>query len=379
MTEFRHVYILGSGFSIPLGGPTFNNLISQAEQSAVDEIVGSSAQSSHVLFRELPLKVKELWTVLGRNGEVNLEELLEAIDYASGVNQHEIASQIANSINCNPRDLEEIGRVIRIRLAISTTFFLDRIPDDSERWLPYLKWFRSLTTNDIIITFNYDRVVEKCAEMTGRSYFSTDMVDRTPMELINPSPGMPKLLKLHGSADWHVQGDPSVATLENIRAYKMDGLRYFIPNTNILIGTPGLSKPGLSKGLFKQMWEEAASEIRNANLVSLVGYSIPATDNLAKSLIEESIAGCKELKAVNLVLGPSAGTPVGKRAIEVLSQATRFTKPKNQCHFVKLWYRYSQDFLPSYRPKSFDELENFVNSVEVQHAVVGNSSRIYLL
>lgn len=48
MSELRHVYILGAGFSMPLGGPSFNQLISNLEEKVVADIVGDSMYYSNV-------------------------------------------------------------------------------------------------------------------------------------------------------------------------------------------------------------------------------------------------------------------------------------------------------------------------------------------
>ncbi len=89
-----------------------------------------------------------------------------------------------------------LTRLIRSRLALETTNFLHRIRDDSERWIPYDKWFKSLDAHDTIITFNYDDVVEHVAERVGRAY-----PPRGKSVCLEYRSNRPQLIKLHGSVD----------------------------------------------------------------------------------------------------------------------------------------------------------------------------------
>jgi hypothetical protein len=74
---------------------------------------------------------------------------------------------------------EEIERA-RLRLsqyiAIATSYFVNRIEGPEplpDRWRAYKKWTETLTGNDFIISFNYDRVFE---ELSRRCNKHTDFV-----------------------------------------------------------------------------------------------------------------------------------------------------------------------------------------------------------
>lgn len=143
---------------MPLGGPSFNQLISNLEQKAIADIVRDSTHYSHVFVRQMPDMVNRLWSRIGRAGDLNLEELLETIDYAAHDSQSLLAGEIIQEMNFssntdivwNSEHISEISRLFRLRLAISTTSFLERIPDVSERWLPYKEWFRDLTGKRVL-------------------------------------------------------------------------------------------------------------------------------------------------------------------------------------------------------------------------------------
>lgn len=364
MSNLKHVYILGAGFSMPLGGPSFNQLVSKTEERKVIETLGDFELGNEgQFFREMDEVLTSLWKAIGKHGPVNLEELLEIVDYADQVSQVDLRRVIVDGLNfcCGhserkwrDRDMRNVGRIIRHRIAISTTLFHEQVPETSERWMPYKKWFSSLTTDDTIITFNYDSVVERAAKLSGRPYYENSC---TPLALTDPRDGKPSLLKLHGSSDWYFVGDVSNKTIGDIVVGRCDWREYFRQEMNIMIGTPGLAKPTMSAGVFRPLWEKAEMAIQQADIVSLVGYSIPATDNLAKALIEDNLAAATNLKAVNVVLGPSAGTPLAFRVTEILTQACAgLPKAPYTQSRVKTWYRYSQDFIHRYRPKNSEDL-----------------------
>jgi hypothetical protein len=97
---------------------------------------------------------------------------------------------------------------------------------------------------------------------------------------MSPKNNLPKLLKLHGSADWAC--DYSTTQLTGIRIGRLRRWASYLDEyIKLLLGTPGLEKPNLSNGLFKDTWNQTAEVIKNAQVISIVGYSIPATDNLA--------------------------------------------------------------------------------------------------
>ncbi len=269
-----------------------------------------------------------------------------------------------------PNKIGDVNNYVRIRLAIETSAFLSQLPDNSERWGPYKRWFRSLTDSDTILTFNYDGVVERAANLVGRSYFGSK---RPSVEsLIHPSTDMPKLLKLHGSADWFY----SHAIPTTLEAISVETIDIFDPHVNwetsislgkrVLLGSPGISKMRMSSELFRPLWDKAKDALKNAHIISMVGYSMPASDNLAKQLVLDSIAANENLKQINIVLGPDSNSPRARRVYELCKQVvlsregatvSNGLRLSEREKIVRLSSMYAQDFLPLHRPGTMRDIE----------------------
>ena len=373
--SIRHVYILGAGASIPLGGPSFNQLLTN--NPVVRRVLSSEEQSAEVkVVKNLHGSIHGLCECFGLDSrQPDVEQLLERLDYCENTSDSKLVGQVVGQLGLPGSSIvsnaiENVNKWIRIRLAIETSVFISQLPNDSERWDPYKSWFRSLSGSDTILTFNYDGVVEKSACLVDRPYIGKEgsLVE----SLVCPSAGMPALLKLHGSADWcYSQQVPT--KIESVSIYPVDA---FSPHENwetfisrgkhVLLGSPGLSKKRMSAELFKPLWDKARIALRDAHVISMVGYSMPATDNLAKQLILESIAANVHLKQINIVLGPDSNSPRAERVYELckqvalsrdgatISNGTQFSEREK---IVRLSSMYAQDFLPLHRPKSMRDIE----------------------
>lgn len=171
---------------------------------------------------------------------------------------------------------------------------------DSERWLPYTAWFNSLTRDDTIITFNYDTAVERISDLVKRP------LPRNPGSY---KADLPALIKLHGSIDWY-RKEADVVQAQDA----------YVEDCEVAIGMPGNAKSKITETkLFENLWTRAIQAIREAAYVSIVGFSMPETDNNARIMILNSMAkGRDSIQRVNLVLGPDMGTIKAKRMLSIL-------------------------------------------------------------
>ncbi|MBT8467297.1 MAG: hypothetical protein KJN97_01000 [Deltaproteobacteria bacterium] len=178
------------------------------------------------------------------------------------------------------------------------------IPDAGEEagyaWGPYIDWAKKLVgAEDGIISFNYDRVVEKGFELAGRDL------------------GDGQLLKMHGSVTDGETEDPDrleKLSVKELRRQLQDPEVKF----TVRLGLPGDAKSKIHRpgGPLEDVWAAAASAIREARHVVFVGYSLPPEDVESMEMITEAIRerrvdDPKSALTVHLVLGPGeweAGT-----------------------------------------------------------------------
>ncbi len=335
----KHVYILGAGFSVPLGGPFFNDLLTNKLRYLTDvlNIPTDILDAIKTLFPDIdPVSSMEGTRRIERmvHRSLNAEALLELVDTCSWLECQD-ATCLLQSMNKRNLNLEQrksffdsLTKHLRRVIAIQCDNFTKRIlkEPDSERWKPYRRWFESLSGDDVIITFNYDTAIEKLATLSGRPF---------------PGPGQsqhgrPTLRKLHGSADW-VRSQGKV--IQSDDAYESDLLEP-------CIGMPGQGKAELTELLFEQ-WGTASHDIRDASVVSIVGYSMPETDNYARLMILDALeSGRGAKKQVNIVLGPDSGTIRARRMQAII-------EPHVKCDVIDR-PMFAQDFLPhvdSFLPK----------------------------
>lgn len=330
MDNRKHVYILGAGFSRPLGGPLFTELLTHRLKYCSDNLTGVSPYDSPIndLYHRFTDGKRHIEAALYR--DFNPEELLELIDLcADDVSCHEANKLLEGMHRKQPDEpqrssffkglLKQLKRVI----AAQCNAFIER-KIVKERCDPYVRWMKTLDGDDTVITFNYDTAFE---------YFATKQFEDYPLEPGQYKNNMPHLLKLHGSADWYVDG----------RDVKRQECAYRERSLDVCLGMPGNGKGNLD-GLkhFKTSWQVARQAIEKAAYVSIVGYSMPETDNNARMMILDSMAkGRDSIQRVNLVLGPDMGTTKAKRMLSILQPLLGGRKGR-----VTDVSMYTQDYLP---------------------------------
>jgi hypothetical protein len=364
--EVNHVYVLGAGFSRPMGGPLFTELLSML----IRYDLGKFEHYSDPLVQRLAQAVNEIshaYGVLVREKRVlNAEHFLELCDCVLHGKEtwllQTFPAQLLWLVMWNARsqppmsDLDLfrfIVKAAKIRIAIETNSFLEQVPEMNDRWQPYIRWFPGLGKTDTIITLNYDLLVETVATKVNRPFpgreFKTkeDLVSVDELMRQNEAhPHQPLLCKLHGSVDFIEKNGAAYA-----KRYNIDD--YFEAHPPLL-GTPGTGKVSLSNGSLERVWLTALERLRDAHVISVVGYSLPETDNDFRIKLLDSVAANNgNLKAINIVLGQP--TPHSQRARAILEQATRLYSPVGERPTVNLLPIYAQDYLPYYRPS--DEAE----------------------
>jgi hypothetical protein len=165
------------------------------------------------------------------------------------------------------------------------------------------------TAEAIVLTLNYDVLIETAVSGHNLPDHRGREVVR-PLDVLGNLPPLPnvgarlvgplcrtfRLLKLHGSLDWWaVPNDPTGATLN-----REDGSPTFgepagmsdearhrdLPGRERFIVPPLSAKAGYYKNpLVRELWQQANRAVLEATRISIVGYSVPATDFVMASML----------------------------------------------------------------------------------------------
>jgi len=182
------MYILGSGFSknagLPLGTEIFGQILSEAKKTIL---------YGNIIKRDMGKFIDFCQHGKGMNvneADVELEQFISFLDIehylklagkdhwsdSGNKTQHAIKNIIARLLYCSREKISN--------------------------WELYEAYGRSLLPGDIIITFNYDTLLETVLDSIGRSYVFSP--DEFRLYCNDPNRDRPILiLKLHGSLDWY--------------------------------------------------------------------------------------------------------------------------------------------------------------------------------
>ena len=302
----RVVWVLGAGFSVPLGGPLLATLLSG--ESAADLAIrypdaprlhDESAQWVRVLYaygsgpgESIRIRGKEtrrerMWR--------DPEEFLDYLDTAAATTNGPHAQRLAaiartHSMQFAPENLRHSARRL---MGAECCSFLHEVDTAEERWQPFIDWAGALTDDDTVITFNYDRVIEMCqARRTMVILPGSDQMGEAKAAKCCP------ILKLHGSVDW-------AKPVGTGGAVRREGPTFVIsaPDDAIAIATPGPTKRKTAQE-FRDLWKHAKNALSAADAIVFIGYRFPPSDAEARHELLSAIGNStvKDL-TVHVVLG----------------------------------------------------------------------------
>ncbi len=181
-----------------------------------------------------------------------------------------------------------------------------------------------------VITMNYDTIIERLAPLAIWPWYHlpstwspggvyrlhpADLfgglpptVPTPPSEIVDPSgkggtvlrraPETLRLIKLHGSLDWFAAPtDPTGSTLVRwtpgpAPAEDDETLLGHPPGREPFLVPPDANKsPYFTNPVMRELWAQARTALERATRVSLVGYSLPATDTTFGGLLADTIGG----------------------------------------------------------------------------------------
>ena len=266
----QRVFILGSGFSASMGLPTLLNL-----------------------FHEIMERPE-------RSGESDKENVLNSLEILYPHFQknesppsyppfEEFLSLVFSAADLPFFDSGYWDLKWRSALRLLTDCLAEK-SKEAEGFQLLKNFVRNLRDGDIVITFNWDNLIERALLSISRevNFLSRDQSAVT-------------ILKLHGSLNWveipegtSLKHPESVKFLSEKVVSTPDFLYYDV--WDILDMPPLIVPPIFSKrvpvgGFFQNIWHEAHNSIIDAECVCVIGYSIPNDDLQARSLLRIAWAG----------------------------------------------------------------------------------------
>ena len=179
MAEARKiVWILGAGFSRSLGAPMLAQLLAS---DTYDDLALRYPKAEHPALHKLaePVYWLHQWG-LKRTLWSDAEGFLELLDTAHFLPKGTLARRLTDALATQaPRfvtdlfpagvDLHLLRDTARRLVAAEVCAFLQEFDADvlrqeattPERWKPYRSWILQLGQHDTVLTFNYDRVLER--------------------------------------------------------------------------------------------------------------------------------------------------------------------------------------------------------------------------
>lgn len=316
----NNVYILGAGFSAYAGMPLISNFLeklrdlrefsdypSKSAIAAIDKILKERALLSSVREKvKIDLdNIEELFSLIDAGGTVTSNNNLDAKQKAI---RKAIAATLIYSENFDGTIFCEVVPAIQENLVkIIPNLKTHRTgPFPGIEVNPYVLFagiighkLDSINSNssveDIVITFNYDLILEKALRTFG---INPDYCIRNAKYAasMKPTANTIKLIKLHGSINWALSdtGKTNIQIVNKPMELIEDEDKY-----------PVLLPPTWNKGSFintlSSLWTQAIEAIKKATRVIVIGYSMPTTDLYFKYFISAGLRQNHSLRSFVII------------------------------------------------------------------------------
>jgi hypothetical protein len=307
------VFLLGAGFSAAYGPPVMNTFMARARSNYFKVREGRQdvflTECYEAMFEFQADCLRSSWA-FNRNWD-NIEELYTQADLLRLM------------------ELFEAGReATRCRSIAWAIWDVYRTSHSRPNLTPVFDGVRKANFMPVVITTNYDLVVEKDALGDGRSYFypgfglvgpnSAGIVPEN-LKAIPPDDGYFSLVKLHGSANWFLRRDKPGELTSMTTQWNTAGISSLDqPTVGIVRAvfgpqavvkhdeySPAIIPPMLGKmsvaPVIALQWRAAVEALATAREIWVIGYSFPATDAFMKRLLSEGIKQNRDLAKVWIV------------------------------------------------------------------------------
>lgn len=305
------VYILGAGFSAPLGLPVMSNFLEKSK----DIYFGSTSPE-----RDYPHFTKVFNTITTMHiaksffkaDLSNIEEILSILEmstaFSTGQSTKFFKKYIIDVINYFTPMIEENSNLkihdwyerifgyneldnhygCFVLSLFSTLFGRDLTRDHGENiYIFPFELFHESKAMYSIVTLNYDMVLENFCKYINENFNFDDHIKFINSNEENTHPYQPYLIKLHGS---------------------VDSVKIIPPTWNKV----------LKDKIIKNAWKTAYLKLKEANYIRFIGYSLPTTDSYIKYLLKSSIIHSKHLKKLDVICLDNQDNSVKKRFEEFI-------------------------------------------------------------
>lgn len=374
------VWILGAGFSKPLGGPLLVQLLSPGSFLDLTQrfsgqklLVGDASQwAVHIYHYGRNYEEGGLLNVgvqrppgefLWGDAEVFIDYLDAACAAGTGSSRIARISQRLQNVSPwmallpnQPAQLDDMVPASRRLIAAECSVFVEDGDVASERWQAHRKWLSALDNRHTIVTFNYDRVIEEINDwwvsQSAQHFAKVLLPHENPFDAAWA--GRARVLKLHGSVDWQAtrRGQHAQFAVHTDSLFALSA-----PANELALATPGPTKATVT-GELQQLWGWCRDDISTADAIVFIGYRFPPTDTQSREQLLGMIRqNASSLLHLHVVLGPEIGNKDVVRLAALLKfaceQSGRFhaldprgARGRYQLHVHPL---YAEDFFSIYQ------------------------------
>jgi hypothetical protein len=301
----KHVFIIGAGASREAGGPLMMDFFDRAEQIRKRTDIDKAAFD--LVFRAIEeLQVVHSKAALDIN---NIESVMTAFEMAA------LFGRLGSLAPGEVRGLRDAITTL-VAQTVDELVCFNVVPQSTgvQPWGVQPWGVHSALCNAVndllrsgeqvsILSYNYDLGAD----------FAIDVLDRPIDYGLSNAPMGPThipLLKLHGSLAWRTPKAPEDMTITAIPVRQLGRTiaehigttqgRVPIRIRQYLPGGPVIVPPTWTKGPFyesiKQVWLRAADELKEAENIYVVGYSLPFSDEFFRLLYALGTAGATRIK-----------------------------------------------------------------------------------
>jgi SIR2-like domain len=240
--------------------------------------------------RRLAARVtKDVFDLYGRVSGIGLEQYFREIEARAEIGQFAKSKNKPKDWARRQQDLEELIR----RVLIQTTNDLANHEGAMHRNI-----LGHIRPGDTVITFNYDTVVEELIPENGQLWDPSDgygfdasgsTLDwargwRATRNYAGSRTAQFQLLKLHGSVNWTLYKTNKVRLKPRPYVVRARKGKPVFDKCSIL--PPGWHKR-IDRSPYRQLWRKARLKLESCSSLTIIGYSLPDTDLIARALVAE--------------------------------------------------------------------------------------------